>query len=53
MKDRKGEDCFLYETVNQKTIMLIKTNSVKKAYLQFVDFSQWGGSKSIIEGKMV
>jgi hypothetical protein len=53
MREKKGEDCFLYETVNQKTVVLIKANSVKKAYLQFVDFSQWGGSNSIIEGKLV
>lgn len=52
MKDKKGEDCFLYETVNQKTVFLIKANSVKKAFLQLVDFSQCG-SKSIIEGKLV
>ena len=51
MKDKKEEeDCFLYETVNQKTILLIKAKSVKKAYLQLLDvpIAHWNKSNSII-----
>ncbi len=50
MKERQEEDCFLYETVNKKTILLIKTKQVKKVYMQLLDFSleEWKQPNSII-----
>lgn len=54
MKDKKEDDCFLYESVNQKTILLMKTNGVKKVYMQLLDFDlkRWKGSNSLIEGNL-
>ena len=52
MKGKPEEDCFLYETVNQKTILLIKKKTAKKAYLQLSGLD-WKRSSSLIEGSVV
>lgn len=52
MKDKQEEDCFLYESVNHKTILLIKNKTAKKAYLQLAGLD-WKKSNSLIEGNAV
>ena len=52
MKGKQEEDCFLYESVNHKTILLIKNKTAKKAYLQLSGLD-WKKSNSLIEGNAV
>ena len=47
MRGKQEEDCFLYETVNHKTLLLIKNKTAKKAYLQ-LDGLDWKKSNWLI-----